>query len=108
MQKTKATFLITFLSIIVVMAFSSCTDKKQLPESTQFVKLLEKTRNTSTDAPEYPSLLDSLEKSANRTKDLELMVDALSIRGEYLNTKENSRKPFWSSKNQSRLPKSLV
>ncbi|MCC6637544.1 MAG: tetratricopeptide repeat protein [Ignavibacteriaceae bacterium] len=88
MQKTKATFLITFLSIIVVMAFSSCTDKKQLPESTQFVKLLEKTRNTSTDAPEYPALLDSLEKSANRTKDLELMVDALSIRGEYLNTKE--------------------
>lgn len=85
MKKNKATFPITFLFIILVMAISSCTDEKELPESTQFVKLLEKTRSTSLDAPEYPSLINSLEKLANLSKDPELKVDALSLKGEYLN-----------------------
>ncbi|MBK7867735.1 MAG: tetratricopeptide repeat protein [Ignavibacteriales bacterium] len=85
MKKNKATFPITFLFIILVMAISSCTDENELPESTQFVKLLEKTRSTSLDAPEYPSLINSLEKLSNLSKDPELKVDALSLKGEYLN-----------------------
>lgn len=88
MKKSKAIFPITFLFISIVLAFSSCTDEKEISESTQFVKLLEKTRSISPNAPEYPSLLDSLEKLANLSKDPELKVDALSLRGEYLNNKD--------------------
>lgn len=88
MKTNKATFPITFLFIIFVLAFSSCTNKKELPESTQFVKLFEKTRSTSMDSPEYPSLLDSLEKLANLNNDPELKVDVLSLKGEYLNSQD--------------------
>lgn len=88
MKKSKAIFPITFLFISIVLAFSSCSDEKEISESTQFVKLLEKTRSISPNAPEYPSLLDSLEKLANLSKDPELKVDALSLRGEYLNNKD--------------------
>lgn len=88
MKKSKAIFPITFLFISIVLAFSSCSDEKEISESTQFVKLLEKTRSIPPNAPEYPSLLDSLEKLANLSKDPELKVDALSVRGEYLNNKD--------------------
>ncbi len=88
MKKIKAISPITFLFISIVLAFSSCSDEKEISESTQFVKLLEKTRSIPPNAPEYPSLLDSLEKLANLSKDPELKVDALSLRGEYLNNKD--------------------
>lgn len=88
MKQNRAIVPITFLFIIFVLAFSSCTDEKGQPESTQFGKLLEKTKSTPTDSPEYPSLLDSLESLANANKDPELKVDVLSLRGEYLNDQE--------------------
>lgn len=107
MKKNRAIFPITLLFIILVMVFSSCTDENKLPESTQSIKLLEKIRRTSTDAPEYPSLLDSLEKLANLNKDPELKVDALSLKGEYLNTKEKFKEAILVFKKSITLAEEL-